>query len=549
MSDASATRARSPEESGKGTEANFGSLTPLRFIERSAEVFPSKTALIDGERSWTYAELRDEVELVARALRAGAVEAGDRVAYLCRNVAELLIAHYAVPLAGGVLVALNTRLSPVEIAYICDHCGARMLYVDHALAESTAEVSGIADPPEVVAVGGEVPGAVPYEEFRARADDAGPLPWPGESDTITINYTSGTTGRPKGVMYSHRGAYLNSFGEVVHSEYDSDTVNLWTLPMFHCNGWCETWAVTAVGGTHVCLPAVRGEAIWQLIAAHGVTHLSGAPAVMSTIVGAPEAHRMDRPLTVTTAGAAPDPATIRRLEELGAKVIHVYGLTEVYGPYSVCEWQPGWPGLDPRERAAKLARQGVGMVHADRVRVVDEAMEDVPADGETVGELVLRGNGVMKGYFRDPEATREAFRGGWFHSGDLGVMHPDGYAEVRDRAKDIVISGGENISTIEVEHVLLDHEAVAEAAVIGVPDARWGERPIAFVVAAEGEAAPDEAELHEHVRGRLAKFKAPDRIAFVESLPRTSTGKVQKCELRAMAASEGAPPEPGDADR
>jgi fatty-acyl-CoA synthase len=299
--------------------------------------------------------------------------------------------------------------------------------------------------------------------------------------------------------------------------------------------------VTAVGGTHVCLPAVRGEAIWRLIDELGVTHLSGAPAVMSTIVAAPEAHRLARPLTVTTAGAAPDPGTIRRLEELGAKVIHVYGLTEVYGPYSVCEWQPGWEDLEPRERAAKLARQGVGMVHADRVRVVDEEMDDVPADGETVGELVLRGNGVMKGYYRDPDATDEAFRGGWFHSGDLGVMHPDGYAEVRDRAKDIVISGGENISTIEVEHVLLDHPAVAEAAVIGVPDARWGERPVAFVVVGADRGPVEEAELRAHVRDRLARFKVPDRVRFVSALPRTSTGKVQKFELRAMAAAVASP--------
>jgi fatty-acyl-CoA synthase len=523
-------------------DANHQPLSPQRFLERSAEVFPTKTALVDGERNWSYAELEAEVELVADALRSSGVEPGDRIAYLCRNVAELLIAHYAVPLAGGVLVALNTRLSPAEVAWISEHSGARMLFVDHALEPAIAAVSDLPAPPETVAVGGEVSGAVPYEEFRARRGATiGPRHTLDEEDTISINYTSGTTGRPKGVMYTHRGAYLNAFGEIVHSGLDAGTVHLWTLPMFHCNGWCETWAVTAVGGTHVCLPAVRGEAIWRLIDELGVTHLSGAPAVMSTIVAAPEAHRLARPLTVTTAGAAPDPGTIRRLEELGAKVIHVYGLTEVYGPYSVCEWQPGWEDLEPRERAAKLARQGVGMVHADRVRVVDEEMDDVPADGETVGELVLRGNGVMKGYYRDPDATDEAFRGGWFHSGDLGVMHPDGYAEVRDRAKDIVISGGENISTIEVEHVLLDHPAVAEAAVIGVPDARWGERPVAFVVVGADRGPVEEAELRAHVRDRLARFKVPDRVRFVSALPRTSTGKVQKFELRAMAAAVASP--------
>jgi fatty-acyl-CoA synthase len=522
-------------------EANFQPLSPLRFLERSARVFPDKLAVIDGERRWTYAELAAEVELVATALRSSGLEPGERVAYLCRNTAELLVGHYAVPLAGGVLVALNTRLAAEEIACICEHSQPRLLVLDAEFGPSVDAAAGLPEPPELVAVGGELLGATPYEELRRRrGGSAHGRTEPGEDDTIAINYTSGTTGRQKGVMYTHRGAYLNSFGEVVHSGLDAGTVHLWTLPMFHCNGWCETWAVTAAGGTHVCLPAVRGEAIWELIEAHGVTHLSGAPTVMSTIVAAPEAHLLEWPLTVTTSGAAPDPTTIRKLEEIGAKVIHVYGLTEVYGPYSVCEWQPGWEDLAPRERAAKLSRQGVGMIHNQPIRVVDEAMVDVPRDGVTIGELVLRGNGVMKGYFRDEAATREAFRGGWFHSGDLAVMHPDGYVEVRDRAKDIVISGGENISTIEVEHALLDHPAVAEAAVIGVPDADWGERPMAFVVLAVDGAAPDEEELRAHVRGRLAGYKVPDRVSFAVALPRTSTGKVQKFELRAMATATAA---------
>jgi fatty-acyl-CoA synthase len=302
--------------------------------------------------------------------------------------------------------------------------------------------------------------------------------------------------------------------------------------MFHCNGWCTTWGVTAIGGTHVCLRAVRPDVVWRLIDEHGVTHLNGAPAVMMSIARAPQAHRLERPLVVTTAGAAPSPTMIAEVEALGAHVIHVYGLTEVYGPYSVCEWQPDWPALDPAERARKLARQGVGMLTAERMRVVDDDMNDVPADGKTMGEIVMRGNDVMTGYFRNEEATEQAFAGGWFHSGDLGVMHPDGYIELLDRAKDIVISGGENISTVEVEQALLSHPAVLDAAVIGIPDERWGERPKAFVVRDE-QATADERELIDHVRSRIAHFKAPDRVEFVAVLPRTSTGKVQKYELRA----------------
>ena len=518
--------------------ANFQPLSPLRFLERSAEVFPGKLAIICGERRYTYREFADEATRVARALQSSGIEPGDRVAYLCTNVAELLIAHFAVPLAEAVLVAINVRLSSDEVGYICEHSGARLLVVDDELLPAAAGATSLGDIEEVIVIGeapaqvSDAKGTVGYEEFRSRGS-LEPLPWTvaDELETIAIDYTSGTTGSPKGVLYSHRGAYLNALGEVIHSQHSSASVYLWTLPMFHCNGWCTTWGVTAIGGTHVCLRAVRPEVVWRLIDEHGVTHLNGAPAVMTSIARAPQAHPLERPLIVTTAGAAPSPTMIAEMEQLGAHVIHVYGLTEVYGPYSLCEWQPDWPALEPGERARKLARQGVGMVTAERMRVVDLDMNDVPADGQTMGEIVMRGNDVMKGYFRNEEATEQAFAGGWFHSGDLGVMHPDGYIELLDRAKDIVISGGENISTVEVEQTLLSHPAVLDVAVIGIPDDRWGERPKAFVVL-DGAATADEHELIEHVRSRIAHFKAPDTIQFVTALPRTSTGKIQKYELR-----------------
>jgi fatty-acyl-CoA synthase len=517
--------------------ANFEPLSPLRFLERSAEVFPDKLAVMCGERNLTYRELADETTRVARALIDSGVGPGDRVAYLCPNVAELLIAHFAVPLAGGVLVAINVRLAPREVAFICEHSGARLLVVDEELLTGGAQGENFGDLRETIVVGESASrdGAMPrtsYREFQERGS-LEPLAWgvADELQTISLNYTSGTTGVPKGVAYTHRGAYLNALGEIIHSEHSSASVYLWTLPMFHCNGWCTPWGVTAVGGTHVCLRAVRPDSVWRMIDEHGVTHMNGAPAVMSSIARAPEAHPLERPLVVTTAGAAPSPTLIAELERLGARVVHVYGLTEVYGPYSVCEWQPDWPQLPAEERARKLARQGVGMLTAERMRVVDEQMQDVPPDGVTMGEIVMRGNDVMKGYFRDEDATANAFAGGWFHSGDLGVMHPDGYVELLDRAKDIVISGGENISTVEVEQTLLSHPAVADVAVIGVSDERWGERPKAFVLLAEGASA-DEQELIDHVRSRIARFKAPDTIEFLAELPRTSTGKVQKHDLR-----------------
>ncbi|MDN5748505.1 MAG: acyl--CoA ligase family protein [Pseudonocardia sp.] len=514
-------------------------LTPLAFLRRSAEVYPDKTAIVYGDRRTSYAEFAAEATRVAHALRGSGVEPGDRVAYLLPNVPEMLVAHFAVPLAGAVLVAINTRLSTEEVRYILDHARAKVLVVDAALHATGAPGAGVLKTGEEIITGGDPASAgdgtgsgVTYDDLLARGDDE-PLPWSvdDEDATISINYTSGTTGKPKGVQYHHRGAYLNSFGEIVHSNHTPDSVYLWTLPMFHCNGWCTPWALTAIGGTHVCLREVRGDVIWRLITEHGVTHLNGAPTVVTTIMRAPEATTLDYPLVITTAGAPPSPTTILQMEEMGFRIVHVYGLTETYGPYSVNQYQRAWDGLPREERAARQARQGVGMICADPLRVVDEQMNDVPADGTTMGEIVMRGNNVMKGYYEDPAGTEKAFEGGWFHSGDLGVMHTDGYVELRDRAKDVVISGGENISTVEVEQAVVSHPAVLEAAVVGVPDEQYGERPKAFVVLADGESATPE-ELIEHVRSRIARYKAPKAVEIVAELPKTSTGKVQKFELR-----------------
>jgi fatty-acyl-CoA synthase len=513
-----------PETAGPtGAQVHLSRLTPLAFLERSAAVFPERTAVVDGELRLTWAGLRERVRRLAVALQESGIEKGDRVAFLALNTTELLEAHFGVPAAGAVLVAINTRLTAEEIATILDHSGARVLVVDESLAHL---VEGA--PVErtlVTGAGGE------YETFLAGARAGEPEDrLASEDDTISINYTSGTTGRPKGVMYTHRGAYLNALAEVTHARLASRSVYLWTLPMFHCNGWCCTWAVTAVGATHVCLRKVDPPLVWRLLEEEGVTHLNGAPTVLVMLGADPAAKPLAKPVLVTTAGAPPPPAVIERTEALGFQVNHVYGLTETYGPITICDWNPVWDELDVAERARLKARQGVNLITADAVRVVDPAMLDVPRDGETMGEVVMRGNNVMKGYFRDEDATAEAFRGGWFHSGDLGVMHPDGYIELRDRAKDIIISGGENISTIEVERVLVRHPDVLEAAVVAIPDEKWGERPKAFVALRQG-AALTEAELIAFARETLPGFKAPDEFEFGE-LPKTSTGKVKKYELR-----------------
>jgi fatty-acyl-CoA synthase len=508
-------------------EVPFTPLTPLGFLERSAEVFPDKSAIVYGDRELTYREFAQQATRLGQALKASGIEPGDRVAFLAPNIPEMLVAHFGVPLIGAVLVAINTRLAPEEVRYICDHSGSKILIADPELLEGIQEVVDQLETVEEVVEIGDA-----YENLLARGSDD-PIPWrvDDEMRTISINYTSGTTGQPKGVMYTHRGAYLNALGEIIHSRHSPDSVYLWTLPMFHCNGWCTTWAVTAIGGRHVCLRAVRADQIWDALTNYGITHLNGAPTVLTTIVNADEAHTLDREVVVTTAGAPPSPTIIGQMEELGARVIHVYGLTETYGPHTICQWQDEWADEELEPRTRLQSRQGVAMIIADPIRVVDDDMNDVPRDGETMGEIVMRGNNVMKGYHDDPQETDEAFKGGYFHSGDLGVWHPDGYIQLRDRSKDVIVSGGENISTIEVEQAIVKHDAVLEAAVIGIPSEKWGERPKAFVITKKNAECTEE-ELLEHLRRYIARYKVPDSIEFVEELPKTSTGKIQKFELR-----------------
>ena len=513
-------------------------LTPVVMLERTLRVFPERTAVVYGELRWTYAEFALEIGRMAAALRRAGVTAGDRVAVLAPNTPWNLLAAFAAPLIQAPLVTINTRLAGAEVAYILSHSGARLLLVDPELAPTIdairAEIGGVEQVVEIP--DGKVAardGAQTYAAFTAGVE---PLPienpLDAENALLSINYTSGTTGRPKGVMYSHRGAYLNALGEVGCLGLSKETTFLWTLPLFHCNGWCMPWAVTAAGGTHVCLRVIDPPEIFRLIEEHGVTHFNGAPTVLLMLSSDPSAQGMhfDPPLRVCTGGAPPSPTLLEAMEKLGVRITHLYGLTETYGPHVLCEMQTEWENLDTSARARVMSRQGVPYPHAVYLRVVDEEMRDVPADAETMGEVVMRGNNTMMGYFDDPEATAQAFRGGWFHSGDIGVMHPDGYIELRDRSKDIIISGGENISTIEVENTLYQHPDIQEVAVIGVPHEKWGEVPKAFVVCKPG-ASPTEEGVIAFTRERLAHFKCPKAVEFGE-LPKTATGKIQKFKLR-----------------
>jgi fatty-acyl-CoA synthase len=505
-------------------------LTPLSFLRRSAAVFPDKTAVVHGNRgtSYNYRTFAERVDRLATALRAAGLRKYDRVAFLCPNIPPMIEAHFAVPAAGGILVTINTRLNSDEIGYILHHAGARFLFVDATLQSLTAPLD-LADI-TVVRVDDTGTAGDPYEDFLASGSPASlPTSLEDEEETISINYTSGTTGPPKGVQWTHRGTYLQTLGHVIEVGLTAESVFLWTVPMFHCNGWCYPWAMTAVGGTQVCLRKVDPGLVWELIEEYVITHYSGAPTVHLTIANEPAARRLSTPVTVAIGGAPPSPALLARLRELNLRPIHTYGLTET-GPFTFNAWQPAWAPLSTDKQDKRLARQGQSRVVADLVRVVDDAMRDVPRNGQTLGEVVMRGNLVMKGYHDDPEATAEVFRGGWFHSGDLAVMHPNGDIELRDRKKDIIISGGENISSIEVEQVLCRHPAVLECAVVAMPDEHWGERPQAFVALKPGETAT-EGELISFCRGQLAHFKCPAAVAFGE-LPKNGTGKVQKNVLR-----------------
>jgi fatty-acyl-CoA synthase len=508
----------------------FSPLTPTAFLERSAVVFADRTAVVDGDRRFTYAEFADRSRRLTGVLAGLGVAPGDRVAALCANSAEMLELHHGVPLRGAVLVPLNTRLSVAELTYCVQHADARVLVATPGLADTAREVAAVTGSRVVVA--GEE-----YERLLAAAEPA-PVPVEDERDLLSISYTSGTTGAPKGVAYHHRGAYLQALAMAFHTGLTSDSRYLWTLPMFHCNGWCFTWAVVAAGGTAVCLPAVDPPQVWRLMREEGVTHLAGAPTVLSMIAYAPEAAgpALAGVVRVQTGGAPPSPTLLAATAALGFEVTHLYGLTETYGPLALNDWQSQWRDLPADEQARLKARQGVGNVVAQPVRVVDEDGVDVPSDGRAMGEIVARGNDVMLGYYRDPQATEQATVDGWFRTGDLAVRHPDGYVEIRDRSKDIIISGGENIASVEVEQALDSHPAVLEAAVVAAPSERWGQVPVAYVTLREGEQATAE-DLIAHVKQRIARYKAPQRVVF-GPLPRTSTGKIQKATLRSRLKTD-----------
>ena len=509
-------------------------LTPVSFLRRSAYMFPGKTAVVYGGRRHTYAELEERVNRLSSRLRDAGLQKGDRVAFLCPNTPPMLEGHFAVPAAGLVLVAINTRLGKDEVTYIVEHSGSKMVFVDAELEGLLADVGGEVERVRIDDTGEE---GDPYEDYLA---EGSPKPGPDvledEEETISINYTSGTTGRPKGVMYTYRGAYLSALGNAVEIGMGYETKYLWTLPMFHCNGWTYPWAVTAVAGTHVCLRKVEPQRIWELFEEEGITHYCAAPTIQIGIVNEEAAHALERPVTAAIAGAPPSPTLLGGLLELNIRPMHIYGLTETYGPITTSGVHPEWEELEMDERARLMSRQGQGYTTADLVRVVDQDMQDVERDGETMGEIVMHGNMVAKGYFENEEATEEAFEGGWYHSGDVAVWHQDGYIEIRDRDKDIIISGGENISTIEVEQVVSRHPAVMEAAVVAIPDEKWGERPKAFVVLKKDQEATEE-EIIDFCKEHIARFKAPAAVEFTE-LPKTSTGKVQKFVLRDKEWSE-----------
>ncbi len=531
-------------------EANHQPLTPLTYLERAAKTFPDHVAIIHGAERTTYRTFWDRSLRLASALAKRGIGKGDTVSVMLSNTPPMLEAHFGVPMVKAVLHSLNTRLDAAIIAFQLDHAETKLLIIDREFSGVVAEALKIATvkplvidyddpeyPDDAPYPKGERIGSLDYEALVSEGDADFDWSMPDDEwDAISLNYTSGTTGNPKGVVYHHRGAALMAYTNTIHAGMGRHPVYLWTLPMFHCNGWCFPWTLAVQAGTHVCLRWVRAKAMYDALADHGVSHLCGAPIVMSALLNAADEDKREFPQTVTfnTAAAPPPEAVLSGMADAGFAVTHLYGLTETYGPAVVNEWHSEWDGLEPGPRTAKKARQGVRYAALEGLTVLDpETMQPTPADGETIGEVMFRGNIVMKGYLKNKAASEEAFAGGWFHSGDLGVMHPDGYIQLKDRSKDIIISGGENISSIEVEDALYKHPAVAACGVVARQDDKWGEVPVAYVELKPGKAAT-EAEIVEHCRSLLARFKCPKAVVFAE-IPKTSTGKIQKFRLREMA--------------
>ncbi len=524
--------------------ANFTPLSPLTFIERAASVYPARTAVIYGELRRNWADTYTRCRRFASALRRRGVGDDDTVALMLPNLPAMVEAHFAIPMAGAVILGLNIRLDADMIAFQLKHGNVKVLFTDREFSATVRDaVAQLDDKPIVVDVddptyaGGELIGELEYEAFLQQGDPE--FEWRLPEDewrAISLGYTSGTTGDPKGVVTHHRGAYLNAVSNALGWNMDTFPVYLWTLPMFHCNGWCFPWTLAALNGSSVCLRAVKADAIFDAIKRHKVTNLCGAPIVLSLMANADDALKsgIEHQVNIMTAAAAPPPAILEAMARLNFKVTHAYGLTETYGPAVVCAWHDEWDELPVTEQAEMKARQGVRYPMLEQLVVMDpETMQAVPRDGETIGEIMFRGNIVMKGYLKNPSATTKAFAGGYFHSGDLAVCHPDGYIEIRDRSKDVIISGGENISSIEVEAVIYRHPAVLEAAVVAMPDDKWGETPCAFLTLREG-AEVSEQDIIDYCRDNMARFKAPRKVVFGE-LPKTSTGKIQKFELRDRA--------------
>ena len=522
--------------------ANFQPLTPLTFLERAASVYPNHTAIVHGKLRRNYSDFYSRSRQLASALSEQGIARGDTVSVILSNTPAMLEAHYGVPMCGAVLHSINTRLDPDTIAYQLDHANSKALIVDREFlktAKTSLELAGVS--PILIEfndsehpIKESLPGALEYEEFLLKGDKNYNWLMPeDEWDAISLNYTSGTTGNPKGVVSHHRGAYLLAQGNAMIASIKKHSVYLWTLPMFHCNGWCFPWTMSAIIGTHVCLRRVMAEPIWESLAEHKVTHLCGAPIVMSTILAASDNDKklLEKQVDFFTAAAPPPESVLTNMKDAGFNITHLYGLSETYGPAVVNEWHQEWNDLGESEQASLKARQGVRYLPLESLAVMDpKTMQPVPRDGKTIGEVMFRGNVVMKGYLKNKAATDESFKDGWFHSGDLGVIHEDGYIQLKDRSKDIIISGGENISSIEIEEVLYKHPSVEAAAVVAMPDEKWGETPCAFVQLKKASHASEE-ELSQWCRDHMASFKLP-RQFFFEGIPKTSTGKVQKFILR-----------------